>query len=400
LSLFDKIFRRALEKRYNGFVADFSGSSVIPPNYELASYDSVNLRQAESSFQATAIWSAVNLIARLASSLPLDAFTGRGQDKREIRPPAWLEDPAGDGYGLADWTYQYFVSKLMRGNVYGRIASLDTLARPTQLVLYHPDDVSPYRGYDGVTWRVNGVEIPAGSMWHRRSFPMPGCLQGMSPIAQHATTIGLNITAQRFGADWFGHGAHPSALLARENEELDDDQAKVAKARFLAATRGTREPVVLGGGWTYQPIQVKPEESQFLETQKYTSADCARIYGPGMPEILGYETGGNLAYTNVEQRAIDLLKFTLDPWFKEFERDVSALLPRPQYVKLNRGALLATDILTRYRAHNMAIAGRYEAPSEARTIEDRQPLTPEQQAELDALNLPAPVMNPVKETEK
>jgi len=60
-------------------------------------------------------------------------------------------------------------------------------------------------------------------------------------------------------------------------------------------------PVVLGQGWKFQAIQVNPEESQFLETQKYTAAECARIYGPGVAEILGYETGGSMTYANVHE---------------------------------------------------------------------------------------------------
>lgn len=391
MSLFDRVFRRALERRYNGFTASFS-NPPIPPNYEATSYNTANLSRAEGSLQNVAVWAAVTLIARLASSLPVDVYSGSGTEARPTRMPAWLEDPAGDGYGLADWTYQYFVSRLLRGNVYGRIAATDRFAYPIQVVLFHPDDVSVYRYADEIEWRVNGVQVPRDVMWHRRSFPMPGCLQGMSPIAYHATTIGLNIVAQQFGADWFGRGAHPSAILAREDEELDEDQAKIAKRRFLASTRGTREPVVLGGGWKYTAIQVKPEESQFLETHGYTAADCARIYGPGMPEVLGYETGGSLTYSNVEQRSIDLLKFTLDPWFTQFERDISSMLPPPQYVKLNRSAILATDVLTRYRAHNLAIAGHYLAPSEVRTIEDRPPMTAAQQAELDNLAPPPPVL--------
>jgi HK97 family phage portal protein len=387
------------EKRYNGFTASFS-NPPIPLNTEGASYADVSLTRAESSMQAIAVWAAVQLIARLGSNLPIDVYVGTGPDRRALRTPTWLEDPAGDGYGYADWAHQYLVSNLLRGNVYGKSDGYDRLGYPTQVVLYHPDDVHGWRDSYGLHWRVNGIEVPAAEMWHRRTYPMPGCLQGLSPIAHHATTIGLSLTAQRFGAQWFRDGAHPSALLSRDDEELDEDQARVAKSRFMSATHGSREPVVLGGGWNYKPIQVPPEESQFLETHKYTAADCARIYGPGMPEILGYETGGSLTYANVEQRAVDLLKFTLDPWFTRLERDLSAMLPRGQYVKLNRAAILATDILTRYRAHNMAIAGRFMAPSEARSIEDMPPLTPAQQAEIDALAVPAPVMNPLKESEK
>jgi HK97 family phage portal protein len=315
-------WRKPSEKRYNGFTASFT-NPPIPLNSETTSYQDVNLTRAETSLQQVAVWAAVNLIARLGSNLPVDVFAGTGSDRRELRTPTWLLDPAGDGYGYADWAYQYLVSNLLRGNVYGRQGMLDRLGYPQQVVLFHPDDVHGWRDSTGPHWRVLGTEVPNSEMWHRRTYPMPGCLQGMSPISYHAMTIGLSLTAERFGAQWFRDGGHPSALLARDDEDLDEDQARVAKSRFMASTRGTREPVVLGGGWKYTQIQVAPEESQFLETHRYTAAECARIYGPGMPEVLGYETGGSLTYANVEQRAVDLLKFTLDPWFTQLERDLS-----------------------------------------------------------------------------
>jgi HK97 family phage portal protein len=147
------------------------------------------------------------------------------------------------------------------------------------------------------------------------------------------------------------------------------------KQRFLAAVRGTREPVVMGKGWKYQAIQISPEESQFLDTQKYTAAECARIYGPGVPEVLGYETGGSMTYANVEQRSLDLLKFTIDRWLVRIETILSAdTLSRPRYMKFNRGALLATDLLTRYRAHEIALRNKFEVVNEVRELEDRPPV--------------------------
>jgi phage portal protein BeeE len=116
-----------------------------------------------------------------------------------------------------------------------------------------------------------------------------------------------------------------------------------------------------------------------------TSAECCRIFGPGIAEILGYETGGSLTYQNIEQRNLQLLIYALDPWLTRLERALSALLPRPQQVKFNRGALLRTDLLTRYRAHAIAIRAKFGTQDEARELEDRPPLTPAQIDQLQEL---------------
>ncbi|MEU0691438.1 phage portal protein [Streptomyces uncialis] len=351
--------------------AAFTEPPIPRPSQSASSFASVSLSHAEASLQKVAVWSATDLIASLVSTLPLDVYEGTGTGRRELAVPVVLRDPSGDGYGVGDWLNQYLMSMLLRGNAYGRVAAQDRLGHPTQIVLYHPDEVQGWRDTrDGLPrWRVCGETVPAAEMWHQRAYTVPGRLLGLSPVAHHATTIGLGIAAAKFGVQWFEDGAHPSGLLTND-APLDAAQARTAKERFMAALRGVREPVVLGQGWKYQQIQVAPEESQFLETQKYTSAECARIYGPGMAEILGYETGGSMTYANVEQRSLDLLTYTLDRWLVRTERAFTALLPAGQYVKINRAALARTDLLTRYRAHAIALRNRFKVPNEVRDVED------------------------------
>jgi HK97 family phage portal protein len=361
----------------------------IPLNSSLgASFARVDLSQAEASLQKVAVWASVNLLAGTAAMLPIDVFSGDGPAKTERQMPAWMLDLSGDGYGLEDWVWQYMVSSLLRGNVYGLIAEREPRrGTPTQLVLQHPDMVQGWRDLkDGtVHWRAAGQEVPTADMWHKRTFPVPGRLLGLSPVGYHALTIGVGIAALRFGAQWFEDGAHPTGVLTTD-KDIDQGQATTAKARFMAALQGKREPVTLGGGWAYQPIQIAPNESQFLETNNMTSAECCRIFGPGIAEILGYETGGSLTYQNIEQRNLQLLIYALDPWLTRLERALSGLLPRPQQVKFNRGALLRTDLLTRYRAHAISIKAKFGTQDEARELEDRPPLTRAQITQLQELD--------------
>lgn len=335
------------------------------------SYADVDLSKAESSLQAVAVWSACDLIAGVISELPVDCFRGTGADAREIKMPWWLEDPDGSGHGVSDWRYQALMSWLLRGNLFG-----DELQRATggylqQVRLFHPDEVSGWMDAGRETWAVNGVQVTdLQRFMHRRVNPMPGVVLGMSPIRLHATTIGLHLTGARFGLQWFQDGAHPSAILRNTEVTLDDGQVRTAKDRFLAALRGNREPVVFGKGWEYEKIQVAPEESQFLETQGYTAAECARIFGPGIAEILGYETGGSMTYANIQDRELTLLKYALGKWIRRMERLLSEFLPRPQYVKLNRDALLETNTLQRYQAHASALANNWQVVNEVRDLED------------------------------
>ncbi|MEV4093800.1 phage portal protein [Streptosporangium saharense] len=364
-----------------------SSDPPIPPNSALTtSYARVDLNRAEASLQKVAVWSSVTLLAGTASMLPIDVFSGEGAGKREQPKPRWLLDPAGDGNGLEDWTWQLMYSWLLRGNGFGLVGARDPrMGTPTQIVLQHPDEVAAWKDQDGKPrYRIGGKEATTDELWHRRVYPVPGRLRGLSPIEHHALTVGVGIAALRFGAQWFEEGAHPTGILTSD-KNLDQAQATTAKQRFLAAIRGRREPVVMGAGWQYKAIQIAPGESQFLETNNFTSAECCRIFGPGIAEILGYESGGSMTYSNVESRSLHLLIYALDPWLTRLERVLTELLPPGEYVKVNRGALLRTDLLTRYRAYQIAIRNHFQTPDESRELEDRPPLTKEQTDQLAAL---------------
>jgi HK97 family phage portal protein len=211
-------------------------------------------------------------------------------------------------------------------------------------------------------------------VFHRRVFPYPGAVLGLSPIEYHATTLGLSISATRFGAAYFTDNATPTGMLMNEDEEIGGNRAAEVKRKFLNALRGKREPVVLGKGWKYQQLGIAPEESQFLETNQFTAAQCARIYGPGIAEVLGYESGGSLTYATVEGRSLHLLVYALSKWITRAERVLTSLTPRGQYVKLNRKALLSTTNIERFRAYTMALQGRWTTPNEVRDNEDLPPV--------------------------
>lgn len=340
-----------------------------------ATYANVDTSSADTSLQSVAVHATVDLIASLSSELPVEVYSGEGPDRRRRPTPGYLLDPAGDGHGLQDWAYQVLVSYLLRGNIYGDV--LDRRgAYATQVMLHHPDDVTAYvdQSSGEVVWMVGGERVDPATFLHRRVNPMPGRVQGVSSVALHASQIGLTLTTSRFGLQWFQDGAHPGGMLVNEEAALDPDQAKTAKDRFLAAVRGTREPVVLGKGWRYQAIQVSAEESQFLATQKYTEAQCARIFGPGFAEILGYDSGASMTYTNVVDRDVHILKYSLNKWLRRLERLLTEMLPAPQYVCVDRDALLSTATLARYQAHALALKNQWKTVNEIRTAENLPPV--------------------------
>lgn len=331
----------------------------------------------DGSLQSIAVRASIDLICSLVSEMPCHVYRGDGATRKQIPLPGNLEDPGDDGNGLEDWIYQLVQSWLFRGNTYGDEVAWAPNGQTRQMALLHPDDVT--YTFNG-EWLVGGKK-PARPPVHMRVNPIPGRKFGLSPIQVHSLQIGASLAAVGFGAQWFADQAHPSALLTNSEVALSSKvtlpdgnvttEAEVAKRRWMAARKGNREPAVLGKGWDYKPLQVTPEESQFLQTMSYTEAQCARLFGPAVAEVLGYETGGTMTYANVVERRSDLLTFTVNKWARRVDRVLSGLLPSPQYALLDRDSLLQSTTLARYEAYAKATGNAaWKTVNEVRADED------------------------------
>lgn len=304
--------------------------------------------------QVVAFDAGVNLLADVISCLPFVAWTGRGDKQKQARAPRWLDDPGGAGYGLDDWLKQLIYSSAYTGNIILTIESRDGNGGPDVIAVRDWRQVT-YRG----GWRIGGKLYRREDVIHYRRYPRPGQRFGSSPIERHATSLGLSLASSRFGRNWFDEGAHPQSTLEAD-DWLDEDEVARLRARIIDPSRGTREPVILGGGLKLKAWQVNPEESQFLQTQGFSSAEACRILGPAIAEILGYATGDSSTYKNRQELTLDFAKFSLDSWLVPIERLMSRLMGgdvtmQGRWVQADRAAVLRTDLLTRYQAARIAL---------------------------------------------
>ena len=129
----------------------------------------------------------------------------------------------------------------------------------------------------------------------------------------------------------------------------------------------------MGAGVKYKPIQVSPSEAEYLDVIKATATQIAAIYGIE-PEDIGGESGDSMTYSNIEHRAIAFATRTLRPYLYKFERAISRLLPERQYIRFNIDAIIRPDLMTRYKAHEMALRNGWLNRDEVREIEHREPI--------------------------
>jgi HK97 family phage portal protein len=325
----------------------------------------------DQALRLSAVWACVRLLSDAVSTLPLDVYRRGDRDPLPELPPL-LRTPAA-GMSLNEWLYAVMVSLLLRGNAYGIVTgrSGSTLL-PAQVDLAHPDRLGVTVLPDGrVQYRLNGKELDPADVWHVRAYTFPGTVLGLSPVEYARQTIGLGLAAEKFGAQWFGDGAVPSGVIYTDRDTKEQG-AKHFKAEWMAALRNKREPAVIYGA-KYEPISVKPEESQFLGTLDANVNSIARLYGVP-PEMIAGTTAGPLAYTSPEMRSLDLLTYTVRGWLVRLENAISALLPSTQYARFNAAGMVRVDLKSRYEAHEIALRAGFLTINEVRELEDRGPL--------------------------
>jgi HK97 family phage portal protein len=370
---------------------------------------------ADLAARHSAAWACRDLIASMMSMLQPWAFrlpgTGvptptpgpgigsvgsPGTPQKVAQQPRILNQPSAD-MDIGDFLYAGTFA-LMQGNVYGSIVDRDRLGYPSQVELQDNGRVQVRRLTSGdVEYRYGGQVQDLATVWHRSIFRPPGAVTGLSVLQAAHRSMTLGVNAQDFGNGFFEEGAHPSGLLLNDSQaEFSQDDAQTVKQKFMAAVHGSREPVVMTGGWKYQQVQVNPTDSQFIDTQGISDLQVCR-YHRVWPEMVAVPiTGSSITYANVEQRALDFLTYTMQRWITWWERKLGAMTPAGQYVKFDLSPLLRTDILTRWRVNHAQIASRIMTQDEIRAGEDLPPLTPGQKAEVNAVPL-TPLIPPLKE---
>lgn len=337
--------------------------------------------QPDLALQVPTVWACVKLLADTVASMPLETFRKTGDVPKRITDPAVVTRPDPDDT-QSEWLHMLMVSLLLRGNAY-------CLMTPSPaglgLPILNPDTVhvDQDRETGAVTYKIGQQDV-TGRIWHVRGMTLPGRKVGLSPIASAAATLGVDISARKFAADFYNGGGVPKGKLTSD-QPITQTQAVTLKERLVTASLN-REPVALGQGVDYALLPVKAEESQFLKTQQFNISQIARFYSVPA-EMVGGSSGSSLTYTTVELNSLNFLTYGVQFWLRRIEDSFFSLLPKLQYVQFNTAKLLRTDIKSQTEVDAINVAAKIRPPSEIRTERGLPPLTEAEKTELSLVPL-------------
>lgn len=330
----------------------------------------------DAALRNAASWACIDVIADAYSRTPFDAVRKIGNARVPIDPaPRIVAEPSG--LVTSDvWLTQVAVSILTDGNAFGQIIGYGQGGYPTQIEMIDPALVTERAVVDGQPGvRVEGERkllFPLGPIWHVPGRTvLPGSPFGLSPIKYAAKVIGTSLAVEDFSNRFFTDGAHPT-VVAMMDADPGKDGAELIKQRIIRSTRGNREPLVFGGG-KLERLQAAPGETQFIDLARFDVEQACRFWRVPPSMVYLAISGQNVTYANVTHNDLQLLKYTLEGYYRRIESAWSRCLPRPQIVKANRNVVLAADAKTRHDVYKVRLDARTMTVNEVRALEDEPP---------------------------
>jgi HK97 family phage portal protein len=337
----------------------------------------------EASMRIETVWACVRLIASTIATLPLEVFQrlpdGRGQLVRNHQLWSLLHDqPNADMTAVVFWQAMV-ASLLLWGNGYayidrrndGTVISLTPLIpaylspelRPDGSILYH------------YSFQGTRQDYTEDQVFHVKGFSVDGLI-GMSPVAQGRESLGIAVAAEKSAASFFRNGMRPSMVMKApmylsENQRERFGEAFVDK---FAGSMATGRIPILEGGWTLDQITMKPEDAQLLATRAYSVEQICRWFGVA-PAMVGHMDKSTAWGTGLEQMNLWFLTYTLRPWLRTIEQEISRSIMTPAqrigyYAEFNVEGLLRADSEKRSNTLKTLVTSSILTPNEARQTWD------------------------------
>jgi len=213
-------------------------------------------------------------------------------------------------------------------------------------------------------------------LWRVSTLAESATVEGRAIVLLAREAIGLLMAAEQQGARLFSNGIQTDVVF-KVQDELDKDQKDNLRNSLQETYGGVGNAwraLLLEGGIDVAKIGLTAQESQYLETRQFQTADIARIFR--IPDVmLGIATGKTATFASAEQFFNSYVRFTLQPWFRRIEQTITRDLLSTEeqgtlYARHDIDSITRADLATRYAAHSVGIASGFLTRNEARQMED------------------------------
>lgn len=349
---------------------------------------------AGAALRSSAVWACCNIISKSIATLPTGVFreTPTGCEPAKNHPySTLLTTMPNPSMTLQQWLQPTMLHLLLWGNAFtyidrigGEVVGLWPLLPDRMRIQFVSDSQVLYTYFDR---RGRGqVFQPGQDIIHFRLFSLDGYI-GLSVLQFQALTIDFQDMSSAFAYNLYANGGRPNGVLSYPNTLKKDQVDKIREswANIHGGVQGAGKVAILEGGAKYESVAIPPEGLQFIETQKWSVEQIARVFGVA-PHLIG--AMDKPTYASVEQQSIEFLRYTISPYVKALESSIdSALLEAPYYYKFNLNAFERSDIRTRYLAYATGRQWGWLSVNDIRRLEDLNGIGSDGDIYLQPLNM-------------
>lgn len=289
----------------------------------------------EGALGVSAVWACTQIITNSIASLPMDWYTGQGDD-RELLP---ADHPLSRLFLMRP--NQYMKTRDFRkaltfqmafwNNGYAKI-DWNTKGEPIALTPLSPARMVPYRDETGLTYHystVHGTHVFAQkSILHLKGMTSDG-VAGLNRVGYARDTLGISASADKYASKQFANGGKPGGILKVDSFLSTEQREKMREIyEGVSATADNANKLwVLEGGVDYKQTDMDPDKMQMLGTREHQLGEVARYWG--VPEaLIGAGGKANAWPAAFEQQVLSFLTFTLQGYMDEWEAGLEdALVP-------------------------------------------------------------------------
>jgi phage portal protein BeeE len=247
---------------------------------------------------------------------------------------------------------------------------------PIPRILMSPAGYSdPYGIFPPSKYLFGGVEISAEFVIPVRSAFWPGVPPHLVGILQMArNTLMSAYSADTYAARYWQAGGSPTTVLSTE-QELTGTQAEDLAQRWTSRrAKGPDYPAVLGKGAEAKPWGADINNAVAVDARRNIMLEVANLFGVHARYLNVTPGGTSMTYSNIQDEALSLERFTLSGFTDPIQDVVSDLLPEDRFMLIDMSRLTRASQESRFRAWQIATGNKgWMMPSEVRSEEALEP---------------------------
>lgn len=368
MGLFDNIFGSRIA----------TPTATVLPVQIISHSDDGNAWDADAAMRITTVYRCVRLIADTIATLPIHVKRRMPDGSRITvydHPVARLLQSPSPLYARIDFLRSLISAEELAGNSFAYIAERDALGYPTRLDHYQPSDVRVMKGSNDVFYHIAplGVIVPSRDVIHFKGYAPDG-IEGKSPIALLRDEMENCANATACSKELYKRDLRTAGVFSTDHKLGPEGIKNLFKSlgAMVRKAKTSAAPIILEEGLKYSPIQLSPEDAQFV-AMKLLSIDQVAVAFGVPPHKAGDLTRGT--YSNNEQANIEFYNDCLRPRAEHIKEELNRKLfleseRAEYYIDIDFHGLLRADTAARKDYYTAMFNIGVMSSNDIRALED------------------------------